>query len=260
MKYITHTTTAIALLSLMTLGSCERANDPTSAKGTSQVSFKMIDAPGDYQEVLVDIKEVNIKVDSNWVNVPTTGGVYNLLDYVAGKDTLLSAGTVPSGNIGQIRLVLGDSNFVMVDSVYHALNTPSGQQSGLKLKANFTLVPNVDYSFYLDFDAAKSIVKTGNGKYNLKPVLYLIADAQSGSIDGYALPDSVTHHLSAISTTTNDTVTNTYTDTTGYFLLMGLPQDVYDIYVHPGSGFAGQTLPGVNVTNGTTTFADTINL
>lgn len=192
MKDITHKTSAIAILSLLTLGSCERANDPKSAKGTSQVSFKMI--------------------------------------------------------------------YVMVDSVYHPLNTPSGQQSGLKLKATFTLVPNVDYSFYLDFDAAKSIVKSGNGKYNLKPVLYLIADAQSGSIDGYALPDSVSHHLSAISTTTNDTIANTYTDTTGYFLLMGLPQDVYNIYVYPGNGFAGQTLPGVNVVNGTTTFADTINL
>lgn len=260
MKKHTLLSLGLGLATALGFTACEKSDEPASTAGKSNISLKLIDAPGNFQEVLVDIQEVNVKIDSNWVSVPTSGGVYNLLDYVAGKDTLLSAGSVPTGEINQIRLILGDSNYVMVDSVYHELKTPSGQQSGLKLKSNFTLAANVDYSFYLDFDAGKSVVEKGNGTYNLKPVLYLIAEAQNGAIDGYVLPDSTSHNLAAISTTTNDTFTSTYTDSTGYYLLMGLPQDVYDLYVYPANGFSSGTLNGVTVTNGSTTFADTISL
>lgn len=63
-----------------------------------------------------------------------------------------------------------DDNSVMVDSVIHPLQTPSAQQSGLKIKIDKDLDLDIN-TLTLDFDAEKSIVETGNGGYILKPVI-----------------------------------------------------------------------------------------
>jgi hypothetical protein len=74
--------------------------------------------------------------------------VYNLLDLTAGVNVLLADNLVPSGKLGQIRLLLGDKNTVVV-GIRPILKTPSAQQSGLKLKINQTLVAGATYEFML---------------------------------------------------------------------------------------------------------------
>jgi hypothetical protein len=58
----------------------------------------------------------------------------------------------------------------MKDSVLYDLETPSAEQSGLKIKIDKNLGFTTD-SLTLDFDADKSILETGNGKFILKPVI-----------------------------------------------------------------------------------------
>jgi hypothetical protein len=70
----------------------------------------------------------------------------------------------------ELRLILGPGNSVMKDSVLYDLDTPSAQQSGLKIKIDKSLGLAFD-SLTVDFDAEKSIVETGNGKFILKPVI-----------------------------------------------------------------------------------------
>jgi len=41
----------------------------------------------------------------------------------------------------------------------------------LKINVHAELQPNMSYKVVLDFDSDKSIVKTGNNKYKLKPVI-----------------------------------------------------------------------------------------
>ena len=60
------------------------------------------------------------------------------------------------------------------------LTTPSAQHSGLKLNVHAELTEGITYKILLDFDAARSIVKTGSGAYNLKPVIRTITEATSG--------------------------------------------------------------------------------
>lgn len=62
----------------------------------------------------------------------------------------------------------------MVDSTVHPLKVPSGSESGLKVQVNKDIKPNQTYVFTLDFDAHKSVVKTGNNQYLLKPVVKLV--------------------------------------------------------------------------------------
>lgn len=142
-------------------------------EGNSEISIRMIDAPGDYQQVNVHVLQVKIHHEqAGWVELPTYAGVYDLLtlqnDVFA---TLVDPFVIPSGKINQMRLILGDQNTIMVDSILHPLSTPSAQMSGLKINVKSTLSPNQLYILTLDFVADASIVEQGNGTYSLKPVI-----------------------------------------------------------------------------------------
>jgi hypothetical protein len=146
-------------------------------KGTSNVTIKMVDAPGDFQQVNVEVLQVQVNHDGQgWINLPTNAGIYDLLTLQNDVSaTLVNVGVLPAGHINQLRLILGDENMVMVDSVYYPLATPSAQQSGLKINLNNDFAPNSEYELVLDFDAEKSIVTQGNGAYSLKPVIKVLS-------------------------------------------------------------------------------------
>ncbi|TNE56566.1 MAG: DUF4382 domain-containing protein [Bacteroidetes bacterium] len=165
-----------AIVTLL-IGACQKdANEPNPPTSSTTLYVHLTDGPGDYQQVNVDVQEVRLKLandSSQWMTLATTPGVYNLLDFQNGVDTLIASGPVPTDTLKEVRLVLGADNTVMIDSVLYDLDTPSAQQSGLKIKINKSLGVVVD-SLKLDFDAEKSIVKTGNGKFILKPVIKVV--------------------------------------------------------------------------------------
>jgi len=165
----------VALVSVGMLGistGCKKKSE-----GNSQMTVKMVDAPGDFQQVNVEVLQVQVHHSGQgWVNLPTNAGVYDLLTLQNDvSTTLVNAGSLPSGHLEQFRLILGDENNVMIDSVYYPLATPSAQQSGLKINLNADFAPNTLYELVLDFDAANSIVIQGNGAYSLKPVIKVLS-------------------------------------------------------------------------------------
>src|SRR5687768_8418146 len=107
----------------------------TNEESKTRLEVRLTDAPADFEEVNIEIKSIEINSSENeggWVslaNVKT--GVYNLLDFTNGKDTLLASMNVPTGKVSQIRLILGENNSVKVDGEVIPLKTPSAQQSGL---------------------------------------------------------------------------------------------------------------------------------
>jgi hypothetical protein len=56
----------------------------------------------------------------------------------------------------------------------HNLNIPSNLQTGLKLIHPFEIIEGEITELTIDFDAEKSIIKTGNGNYKLKPVIKIV--------------------------------------------------------------------------------------
>jgi hypothetical protein len=135
----------------------------------------MKDAPGDFQQVNVEVLRVEVHHGaSGWVMLPTNQGIYDLLTLQYNVTAVLvNQGTLPAGEIDQMRLILGSNNTVMVDSVYYPLATPGAQQSGLKINVNTDFAPDHTYELLIDFDARKSIVQQGSGNYSLKPVITL---------------------------------------------------------------------------------------
>lgn len=165
----------LTVLSLFILIFACKKDEDSSSKST-QFHVYLTDGPGDFQQVNVDIQSVRVKTSddtSKWIDLATNAGIYNLLDFQNGIDTLIATGPVPSVTLKEVRLVLGPDNSVMKDSVIYDLDTPSAQQSGLKIKIDKNLAITTD-SLTLDFDAEKSIVETGNGKFILKPVIKVV--------------------------------------------------------------------------------------
>ncbi len=162
--------TMIACSCLVMIAGCSKDDE-----NSGTMSVRLTDAPYDAQQVNVDIKEVrvNFKDDSTgWVTMASIPGIYDLLSYQNGKDTLIARGTYPYGTVKEIRLVLGLNNTIKINNVVYPLTIPSGDESGLKIKVNKGLnAPNE--VMIIDFDAALSITKTGNGEYKLKPVIKL---------------------------------------------------------------------------------------
>ena len=233
-------------------------NDP----GTATLQVRLTDAPGDYDEVNIDIQDVQVNSDassnSGWKSLDVKRkGVYNLLKLTNGLDTLLGDIQLPEGSVNQIRLVLGTNNTIKVSGISYPLSTPSAQQSGLKIQIHTELKAGVVYSILLDFDAAKSIVKTGGGDFKLKPVIRSIVEAESGAIKGIISPVAASPAVYAING--QDTVATSFADQlSGKFLLKGVPAGTYTIRFAPGTGYVASTKSSVAVTVGSVTDLGTI--
>lgn len=140
---------------------------------TTDLRIHLTDNPYNATEVNVDIREVRVNFrddSSGWVNLETHAGIYNLLDFQNGIDTVISQMIVPTGTVKEIRFVLGSQNSIKIADVVYPLTIPSGASSGLKLKLNKKLNAHLD-SLVIDFDAALSILQNGTGDYHLAPVL-----------------------------------------------------------------------------------------
>lgn len=248
------------LIQLLFLLSQVFAFSCASEESKTRFEVRLTDAPGDFEEVNIDIQGIEIsssESDEGWISLSNTKrGVYNLLDFTNGKDTLLAGMDLSTGKVSQIRLILGENNSVKVDGESFPLKTPSAQQSGLKLKINADLVEGVVYRLLLDFDAARSVVSTSKG-YNLKPVIRAIAEAESGVIKGIIAPVESSPAIFAIMG--SDSV-STQADETGKFLIKGLPSGIYSVVFLPKEGFNAKTLENISVNIGKETNLNTIEL
>ncbi|WP_179021281.1 DUF4382 domain-containing protein [Winogradskyella forsetii] len=268
MKFLKQT--ASIFLILILLYSC---NDSDSSSNTeaATLSVKLVDDPGDYQNVFVEIVDVKIKYDSDdfdedneqgWESVGIINpGIYDLLELTGGTNLeLVNNETIETGFIKQIRLILGDNNSVLLEgeSETRPLSTPSAQQSGLKVMINQNIVSGYNYDFILDFDVDESIVMAGNsGNINLKPVLRASLEVNSGTIAGIVQPSTLPV---AVVATNGDFSTTTYTNDLGEFVISGLPEGFYTLTVIPEETLMldAIVIENIEVNIGTTTSLDPI--
>lgn len=238
--------TFIGLLFLQ-FTSCETEKDNDKA----HLTVRMTDAPANYDAVLIDVKSVEITGNGETtVLLNTNAGIYNLLDFSNGLDTMIASGDLESGSVSQIRLTLGTDNSVVVDGVAYPLSTPSAEQSGLKLQVNQTFEAGVDYIILLDFDASQSVVAQGNNSYKLKPVIRTIDAAITGSIKGSISPIGENVVVTA---TSNGVSYSSVTNVNGAFMISGLHSGTYSITVTPALPLLPVTIAAKTVVAGVST-------
>lgn len=256
----------LAAVAVTMFFSCSDDDAPNEQNATVKVS--MTDAPGDYANVFVDVLDVKIKSDAadneeGWVSLGNVqAGRYDLLTLTGGVTQLLANAEVPAGFLGQVRLILGQDNSVVLkgETEEITLSTPSAQQSGLKLQVNQELEGGQEYLFLLDFDVDKSIVVAGgSGQYILKPVIRLIAN-EGGAIMGKISPGTTFKSLVEAKSAAN--TISAYTDANGEFVLHGVPDGIYEVKIFPatGVGYSIKTIDDVQVANGATNNLETIFL
>ncbi len=241
----------LAMLGLM-MNSCKKDRANTS---TYPYSVRMTDAPGPFSAVYIDLKGIEITGgDGKAVTMVINPGIYNLLDYSNGIDTLIGTGNMESASVQQIRLILGTNNSVLIGNVSYPLSTPSAEQSGLKLQVHQTLQLGMMNSVLLDFDANQSIILEGNGTYKLKPVIRTILAADCGLIRGKITPAGSVAFVEATSSITYASNVSA----SGDFLLMGLPPGTYSVTVTPLLPLKPITVTNITVSKGITTDIGTI--
>ncbi len=239
--------------------SCKKSD--SSSSGSAQMSMRLTDGPSSYDAVYLDIQQVAITTSGSAevTLTPVRAGVYNILQFKNGLDTLLVRASIPAGTVSQIRLILGSNNSVVISGTSYPLTTPSGQSSGVKLNLHQTLVANGAYTIWIDFDAGASVVATGSGKYMLKPVIRAYDSLSNGQIKGYVLPLASFTTVYAINGT--DTFTAIPSSSDGFFSFNGLVSGSYNLWFNAGVlGFSDTTMTGVNVSYGVITNVGTITL
>lgn len=250
----------LSLLSASVFVACKKNG---TGDGNARLKVYLTDDPGDYQAVYIDVKDVQINVSDDategWQSLHgVNAGVYDLLKLVNDDDTLLADANIPSGRLHQLRLVLGTENYVKIQGTNELikLETPSAQQSGLKLNIQMDVQESILYTILLDFDVSKSIVKTGNSKYMLKPTIRTVLNAVGGSVKGFVMPKDFQTKVCAVQGV--DTIGCTYTDASGGYLFRGLPAGSYNIYYNPSNiAYKDSLRTGIGVQFNTITKIDT---
>lgn len=113
---------------------------------------------------------------------------------LSSRATPIVKGTIPAGVYTQFRLFSPvepgtealSVYLVMKDGSKIPLRIPSGQQTGLKLviQGGFNVRLDAITTLTLTFDLGRSLVRTGNGRYMLKPVVKASGDVASGAVNG----------------------------------------------------------------------------
>jgi len=234
--------------------------DSTQPGSSGTLRLYIADAPGEFEEVNLDITSVEIHRPGpgGWITINDESQMIDLLEYSNGAMALLGEEQLEAGKYTQIRLMLGENNNLVVNGETHSLVVPSGYQTGFKLVRQFDIEPDYTYELLIDVDVHRS-VHVADGQYMLKPTARVEPLALTGAIQGYVSPAGANAVVSAIDAEPDTVVTSAYPDETGFFKMIALPAGEYHVAVE-ADGFDDNQMNNVDVTTGQTTDVGTIEL
>lgn len=259
-------TVTAAALAVAACGGGGGGSSDAASGSEGSLRLALTDAPAcGYDEVNVTVVRVQVNKsgtadagDGGWETIELAQPKrVNLLELTNGVLEELGSTRLPAGAYQQLRLVLAsnDSTNPMANSVVPtggaevALDTPSAQQSGLKMNVNIQVAANQTADLVLDFDACKSVVPRGmSGRYNLKPVISVLPRvAVAGlAVEGYLAGAPLAG--AAVSLQQAGTVARaTVADSNGRFVLSPVPAGTYDLVI-TAEGRVTAVMTGVPVT------------
>ena len=252
--------------------------------GKANISVYLSDAPVNYQNVLIDIRQVAVKIDtcqhngdpdhnqpgcdhdhdqhnSNceiWDTLNLTPGVYDLLTFRNGLDTIIANGITFNGKIERIQFVLGTNNSVVVDSVSHPLNLFNNQNYFyINIgRDHIDSITSNNFQLHLDFDLAHSI-QLINGQYWLRPQMNPFSVHHTGEISGKITPRHSFGFVKAYNQT-DSAFALPFFD--GDFKIRSLPQGTYSVLIKGINGYSDSLINNIVVTRHSNTHLGNILL
>ncbi|XVJ65850.1 MAG: DUF4382 domain-containing protein [Lacibacter sp.] len=180
-----------AILMLLLLG-CKK--ESSGNKGKQQLKVYLTDNPVNFQAVNINIQKVEVKIEVDsagferefWETLQIRPGMYNILNFRNGVDTLLAQGFVTTGEIKKLRITLGAGNNVVVDNVTYPL-TLKKPEVIIDVDDISSINPG-EFKIHIDFDACGSIIRISNNQFELQPRIKTFDDDHDGRIEGRVLP------------------------------------------------------------------------
>ncbi|MBN8687728.1 MAG: DUF4382 domain-containing protein [Chitinophagales bacterium] len=223
-----------------------------------------------FDSVFIDLQALQVKLEDDslpndgWVSLSIRPGVYNILRFRNGLDTLFSNGTLPNARVKKVKLVLGTQNSVMKDGQSFPLRVKSEDREVIANldDSNFD-ISNGQVMFWIDFDAGNSIQVDNSGSgnnngYRLKSQIKIFSRSRSGSIEGRVLPRAADAIVKAVIGT--DTATAIPFDDNGEFKIVGLNAGTYKLLIDGQNGYQDTTINNVVVRNREDTHVPVITL
>jgi hypothetical protein len=269
------------VLSVVSTGCEKNTDDPGGYQG---VNLFLTDDPSfEFDNIFIDIQKVEIKAeddheaehhggDSNksgadddnggssggWMTLNSKPGVYDILTFRNGLDTMFSSGSFQSAQaLKKVRLTLGNNNKVVLNGVTSPV-TLKNRQVVINLEEGMVeLKPGGSVNIWLDFDAGRSIKVHGN-EFELEPGMKAYTKNKAGTIEGRVTPANAKAMVMAISG--NDTAT-AKPGNEGEFKIQGLKAGTYKLLVHPtANNYLDATLSNIAVNVNEDTHTGTITL
>ncbi len=91
---------------------------------------------------------------------------FNLLDLQNGVTASLASASLAAGSYSQIRFIVSSGHVVLADGREFELTVPSGEQTGIKLRFDFTITGDETTILLLDMDVSKAFVPIPGGDVN----------------------------------------------------------------------------------------------
>lgn len=152
-------------------------------ENNAEISIKILSARSDLDAVFIDLKEVHLKViddETNpqcWLRLPNSqSGIFNLLD-IEDSIFMVAGAEVDPQMIYDVKLVLGDNNYIIKDGQRYNLHTNIVLQQDLKQRFVSPLEKNKNYIYAIDFDVDASIYEGHIPEfYILEPKINLLVE------------------------------------------------------------------------------------
>jgi hypothetical protein len=153
---------------LMLLCSCHKDDSP--APPQAALVIKIMDATDHYDAIFLNIKKIWTRTSTGSGAIDINGRPFNIT--AIEKDTILAHGDVPTGLVQEIILEWADEgNELLTNGTLHKLKIIDGKYVTLKIDKNTLLSAQQTNNILLHFDILKSIERTQNGDFLLKPVI-----------------------------------------------------------------------------------------
>lgn len=212
-----------------------------------------------FDSVFVDIQALEVKLEDDtlpndgWVSLAIRPGVYNILRFRNGIDTLFGTGSLPNARVKKVKLITGDRNSVMKDGQSFPLRVKDEDREVIANLDNSNFeINNGQVLFWIDFDAGNSIQidNSGSGNHNgyrLKSHIKIFTRSRSGAIEGKVLPREADPIIKAV--IGSDTATAIPDDDDGEFKIVGLNAGTYTVIIDGQNGYRDTTIANVVVRN-----------
>ena len=150
-------------------------------EGRGTLVLKITDAPGEFNisEALVTMSEVRVhyaginetNTTGEWITIVNESQTFDLIQLINVTD-IFGTANLSAGWYTQIRLYV-EQALVTIDGVQHDLEI---SPQHIKLIKPWRIVDGETLVLILDFDIQKSIHKTGNDRYKMKPTIKVIQE------------------------------------------------------------------------------------